>query len=55
MKKTTIAFYIFLALSIAVNVFIIVEGGIGGEGSANQSFSITQIFIEVSKRLKEFI
>lgn len=51
MKKTTIAFYIFLVLSIAVNVFIIVEGGIGGEGSANQSFSITQIFIDFVKNI----
>ena len=46
MKKRIIPFYIFLFLTIASNIFILVEGAIGGEGSAAQSVGLTQAFID---------
>ena len=51
MKKRQILFYIFLVLSIAINVFIIVEGAIDAEGSSSQSFGITQIVINIFKAI----
>ena len=47
MKARKILFYVFLALSIATNVLIIVESCIGGDGSASQSFSFSQWFMEI--------
>ena len=51
MKKRQFLFYIFLVLSIAINVFIIVEGAIDAEGSSSQSFGITQIVINIFKAI----
>ena len=45
MKARKILFYIFLALSIAINALIIVESSIGGSGSASQSVSFSDWFI----------
>ena len=42
MKIRKVLFYIFLTLAVAVNVLIIVESCIGGEGSAAQSFSFSE-------------
>ena len=42
MKARKILFYVFLTLAVAVNVLIIVESCIGGEGSAAQSFSFSE-------------
>ena len=51
MKSHKILFTIFLILTVAINVFIIVEGFIGGDGSASQSFSFTEMFIEIVKAI----
>ena len=42
MKARKILFYVFLTLVVAINVLIIVESCIGGEGSAAQSFSFSE-------------
>lgn len=42
MKARKILFYVFLTLAVAINVLIIVESCIGGEGSAAQSFSFSE-------------
>ena len=42
MKARKILFYIFLTIAIAINVLIIVESCIGGEGSASQSISVSE-------------
>ena len=42
MKTRKILFYIFLSIAIAINVLIIVESCIGGEGSASQSISVSE-------------
>ena len=42
MKVRRILFYVFLTLAVAVNVLIIVESCIGGDGSAAQSFSFSE-------------
>ena len=42
MKVRKILFYIFLTLALAINVLIIVESCIGGEGSASQSISLSE-------------
>ena len=47
MKARKILFYVFLILSIATNVLIIVESSIGGSGSAAQSFSFSDWFINL--------
>lgn len=47
MKARKILFYIFLVLSIATNVVIIVESCIGGSGSASQSMSFSDWFINL--------
>lgn len=47
MKARKILFYVFLALSVATNVLIIVESSIGGGGSAAQSFSFSDWFINL--------
>ena len=47
MKVRKILFYIFLVLSVATNVLIIVESSIGGSGSASQSASISDWFIKI--------
>ncbi len=44
MKTRKIWFYIFTALSIAINVLIIVESCVGGYNSASQSFSFSEAF-----------
>ncbi len=49
MKKNIVLFYIFLVLSFAINIFIIVEGATAGDRSASQSFSFTQMFIDFVK------
>lgn len=46
MKARKILFYVFLALSIAVNVLIIVESSVTGSGSASQSVSLSEWFIK---------
>ena len=51
MKTRRILCYIFLVLSVAINVFIVVEGGINGDNSASQSFSFTQMFIDLVKKI----
>lgn len=48
-KKELVCIYLFLIISTMINVFIIVEGFIGGSDSASQSFSITNLFIEFVK------
>lgn len=48
-KKELVCFYLFLIISILINVFIVVEGFIGGSDSASQSFSLTNLFIEFVK------
>ncbi len=48
-KKELVCFYLFLIISTMINVFIIVEGFIGGSDSASQSFSLTNLFIEFVK------
>lgn len=45
MKARKILFYIFLVIAIAINALIIVESCIGGDGSASQSFSFSEAFI----------
>lgn len=47
MKARKVLFYVFLVLSIATNVLIIVESSIGGGGSAAQSFSFSEWFINL--------
>ena len=47
MKARKVLFYVFLVLSIATNVLIIVESSIGGGGSAAQSFSFSDWFIKL--------
>ena len=47
MKARKILFYIFLILSIATNVLIIVESSIGGSGSASQSASLSDWFMKI--------
>ena len=42
MKVRRILFYVFLTLAVAVNVLIIVESCIGGDGSAAQSLSVSE-------------
>ena len=42
MKARKILFYIFLTIALAINVLIIVESCIGGEGSASQSISVSE-------------
>lgn len=42
MKARKILFFVFLTLAVAINVLIIVESCIGGEGSAAQSFSFSE-------------
>lgn len=42
MKARKILFYIFASIAIAINVLIIVESCIGGEGSAAQSISVSE-------------
>lgn len=49
MKSKQILFYIFLSLSILINAFIIVEGALAANESANQSFGLTQMFIDFVK------
>ena len=51
MKKRKILFFVFLALSIAINVFIIVEGAVDAEGSSSQSFGVTQLVINIFKAI----
>ena len=47
MKARKVLFCVFLVLSIATNVLIIVESSIGGSGSAAQSFSFSEWFINL--------
>ena len=47
MKARKILFYVFLIISIATNVLIIVESCIGGGASASQSFSFSEWFINI--------
>lgn len=42
MKARKILFYIFASIALAINVLIIVESCIGGEGSAAQSVSVSE-------------
>ena len=42
MKARKILFYIFSSIALAINVLIIVESCIGGEGSAAQSMSVSE-------------
>ncbi len=42
MKARKVLFYVFLTLAVAINVLIIVESCIGGDGSAAQSFSFSE-------------
>ena len=42
MKARKILFYIFLVIALAINVLIIVESCIGGEGSASQSIGFSE-------------
>lgn len=47
MKARKILFYIFASIALAINVFIIVESCVGGEGSASQSFSFSESFADL--------
>lgn len=47
MRARKILFYVFLILSIATNILIIVESFIGGDGSASQSFSFSDWFMKI--------
>ena len=51
MKTRNILFYIFLILMVAVDVFIIVEGGINGTNSASQSAGVTQWIISIIEKI----
>lgn len=51
MDKRKVLFYVFLVLSIAINVFIVVEGAVGGNESASQSAGLTQAFIEFVRKI----
>ena len=51
MKTRNILFYIFLILMVAVDVFIIVEGGINGTNSASQSAGITQWIVSIIEKI----
>ena len=51
MKKRRILFFIFLALSIAINVFILIEGAVDASGSSSQSLGITQFVINIFKAI----
>lgn len=42
MKVRKVLFYVFLTLAVAINVLIIIESCIGGDGSAAQSFSFSE-------------
>lgn len=45
MKSRRVLFYVFLVIALAINTLIIVESCIGGDGSASQSFSLSEAFI----------
>ena len=51
MKARKILFYVFLALAVAINAFIIVESCIGGEGSAAQSFSFSEAIASLIEKI----
>lgn len=51
MKTRKILFYIFLALSVAVNIFIVIEGATSGSESESQSFGFTAWFIDVVRNI----
>lgn len=42
MKVRKVLFYVFLTIAVAINVLIIIESCIGGDGSAAQSFSFSE-------------
>ena len=51
MKTKDIFCYILFTLSVAINIFIVVEGAVSGNESASQSFGFTQAFINVVKSI----
>ena len=51
MKARKILFYIFACIALAINVLIIVESCIGGEGSASQSISVSESIADAIESL----
>ena len=51
MKTRNILFYIFLTLTVLIDIFIIVEGGINGTNSASQSAGFTQWIISIVEKI----
>lgn len=51
MKARKILFYIFLAIALAINVLIIVESAINGDGSASQSISVSESIAEAIENI----
>ena len=51
MKARRILLFVFMLLSIAINVFIIVEGATNGGDSSNQSLGITNWLIDIAKEV----
>ena len=51
MKARKILFYIFASIALAINVLIIVESCIGGEGSASQSISVSESIADVIENM----
>ena len=51
MKARKILFYIFASIALAINVLIIVESCIGGEGSASQSISVSESIADAIESL----
>ena len=51
MKARKILFYIFACIALAINVLIIVESCIGGEGSASQSISVSESIADAIENL----
>ncbi len=51
MKARKVLFYVFLTLAVAINVLIIIESCIGGDGSAAQSFSFSESIANIIENI----
>ena len=54
MKVRKILFFIFLTIAIAINTLIIVESCIGGDGSASQSFSVSEMVADLIENIDPY-
>ena len=54
MKARKILFYVFLTIAVAINTLIIVESCIGGDGSASQSFSVSEMIAEMIESIDPY-